>query len=206
MGVNDWDTPFNGIIDELKITNYDTTGTATITDPALPTPPEVSETDLVTPAPGPTKSANPAPTEASAGVTLNKTSASIEIGDILTLIATVTPEDAIEKGVTWSSDNESVATVDTNGKVTAVKAGTAKITAASKENAALFAVCTVTVKEKSLPDDGDKTLTDESQLGTYRSDLANKRVSVHDPSIVRDPDLCRPCHSVRHVKGIWCYF
>lgn len=209
LGVNNWDTPFNGIIDELKITSYDATGTAAVTDPKPPTPPVVSEGDLVTPKPSPTPSPTlkPSPTpiksETPAGVTLNKTSASMEIGDTLTLIATVSPEDAIEKGVTWSSDNESVATVDASGKVTAVKAGTAKITAASKENAALFAVCSVTVKEKSLPDDGDKILTDESQLGTYRSDLAYKRVGVHDPSVVRDPKTNRYYIFGSHCAWAW---
>ena len=137
------------------------------------------------------------------GVTLNRQTATIEEGGTLDLIATVSPEDAIEKGVTWSSDNESVATVDASGKVTAVKAGTAKITAASKENAALFAVCSVTVKEKSLPDDGDKILTDESQLGTYRSDLAYKRVGVHDPSVVRDPKTNRYYIFGSHCAWAW---
>lgn len=82
-------------------------------------------------------------------VTLNRQTATIEEDGTLNLIATVSPEDAIEKGVIWSSDNEEVATVDDTGKVTAVRVGTAKITAVSKENAAIFAVCTVTVKAKA---------------------------------------------------------
>ncbi len=136
-------------------------------------------------------------------VALNRQTATLEEGGTLTLVATVSPEEAIEKGVIWSSDNELAATVDSNGKVTAVKAGTAKITAASKENAAIFAVCTVTVKEKSLPDEEDKTLKDESQLGTYRSDLAYNRVSVHDPSVVRDPKTNRYYIFGSHCAWAW---
>ena len=68
-------------------------------------------------------------TVAVTGVTLNKTATTIEVGKDETLTATVSPDDATDKTVTWSSDNEEVATVDENGKVTAVKAGTATITA-----------------------------------------------------------------------------
>ena len=65
-------------------------------------------------------------------VTLNKQTASIEEGGTLNLTASVLPADAADKSVTWQSDNPSVAAVDENGKVTAVKAGTATITATSK--------------------------------------------------------------------------
>lgn len=64
------------------------------------------------------------------GITLDKDSATINVGDTepLTLTATVLPDDAADKTVTWSSDNTSVATVDANGKVTAIAEGTATIT------------------------------------------------------------------------------
>jgi len=62
-------------------------------------------------------------------ITLDKATLSLAIGETATLIATVRPDDATDKNVTWTSSNESVANVD-NGKVTAVKAGQAKITAA----------------------------------------------------------------------------
>ncbi|MGE5371616.1 MAG: Ig-like domain-containing protein [Solirubrobacterales bacterium] len=63
------------------------------------------------------------------GVTLNKTSLSLNgAGPGETLVATVTPANAANQNVTWSSSNTSVATVDNNGLVTPVGAGTATIT------------------------------------------------------------------------------
>lgn len=62
------------------------------------------------------------------GVTLDKSSLTLEVGGEATLTATVAPEDADDKTVTWSSDKESVATV-VGGKVTAVAEGEATITA-----------------------------------------------------------------------------
>ena len=58
------------------------------------------------------------------GVTLDKTSDTVTVGDSFTLTATVAPENATNKNVSWSSSDSTVATVDQSGKVTAVKAGT----------------------------------------------------------------------------------
>ena len=76
------------------------------------------------------------------GVTLNKTSATINEGDSLTLMATLEPSNATDKSITWTTSNSSVAAVK-NGVVTAVSKGTATITAASSNG--LKAVCKVTV-------------------------------------------------------------
>lgn len=77
------------------------------------------------------------------GVALDKTSAELQVGKTLTLTATVTPDNATDKTVTWTSNNDAVATVDTNGVVTAKAEGTATITATSGGKTA---TCTVTVK------------------------------------------------------------
>ena len=92
-------------------------------------------------------SANVAPILAT-GVSLDKTSASVKQGKTLTLTATVTPADAANKNVTWSSDDTSVATVS-NGVVTGVATGTAKITATTVDGN-YTASCMVTVTT-SLP-------------------------------------------------------
>ena len=60
-------------------------------------------------------------------VSLNKTSLTLDVGKSYTLTKTVSPSNAVTS-YTWSSSNTSVATVDSNGKVTAKKAGTATIT------------------------------------------------------------------------------
>lgn len=92
-------------------------------------------------------SANVAPVHAT-GVTLDKTSASVKQGKTITLTATVAPADAVNKNVTWSSNNASVATVN-NGVVTGVATGNAKITVTT-EDGSHTASCTVTVTT-SLP-------------------------------------------------------
>ncbi|PWM50677.1 MAG: hypothetical protein DBX39_02945, partial [Bacillota bacterium] len=74
-------------------------------------------------------------------VTLDKNKAELEVGGTLELKATVSPDNATDKTVTWSTSAEAVATVE-NGKVTAVAAGTATITAKAGEKSAS---CEVTV-------------------------------------------------------------
>lgn len=76
-------------------------------------------------------------------VTLNKSTLSLEVGKTGKLSATVLPNSATNKSVSWSSNNEAVATVSTNGTVTAHKAGTAVITARTANGKS--ASCTVTV-------------------------------------------------------------
>ncbi|OMF18858.1 hypothetical protein BK133_30310, partial [Paenibacillus sp. FSL H8-0548] len=80
-----------------------------------------------------------------AGVILDKTEVTLTEGEQASLIATAAPEDATNKAVTWSSDNENVATVDANGLLTAVKAGTANITVTTVDGG-LTATAAVTVE------------------------------------------------------------
>ena len=77
------------------------------------------------------------------GVALDKTSAELQVGKTLTLTATVTPDNATDKAVAWTSSNDAVATVDANGIVTAKAEGTATITATAGGKTV---TCTVTVK------------------------------------------------------------
>ena len=78
-------------------------------------------------------------------ITLDKTEVELEATQTTTLVATVLPELATNKSVTWSSSNESVATVDENGVVTAIAVGEATITATTTDGSNLSASCKVTV-------------------------------------------------------------
>ena len=78
-------------------------------------------------------------------VELNKTSVSLKTGETAQLTAVVTPDNAADKTVTWTSSDEKIATV-ADGKITAVAPGTATITATAGDKSA---TCTVTVAKEA---------------------------------------------------------
>ena len=82
-------------------------------------------------------------------VSLNKSEMTLTEGESETLAATVTPENAENKSIKWSSNNEAVATVDANGTVTDKSAGTPVITETSTNGKT--AGCTVKVEKKQIP-------------------------------------------------------
>ena len=90
------------------------------------------------------------PTVSVTSVTLDKTILTLDVGGSDTLTATVKPDNATNKAVTWSTSNKNVATVN-NGVVTAVGAGTATITAAASDGSGKTATCEVTVNGPVLP-------------------------------------------------------
>lgn len=95
-------------------------------------------------------------------LSLSETNLNMTVGDEpATLTATVEPTDATNPTVTWSPSNDSVVTV-ADGKVTAVAAGSATITAISVDDPDIKATCAVTVKEAGNPDPG----TDPEEPGT----------------------------------------
>ena len=81
-------------------------------------------------------------------VTLNKTSLALTEQETFQLSATVSPDNATDKTVTWSSSNTAIATVSDNGLVTAAAEGTTTITAKAGDKTA---TCTVTVSKKVIP-------------------------------------------------------
>lgn len=84
-------------------------------------------------------------------ITLNKTSLTLQPEQSETLTATVKPDNATDKSVSWSSDMKSVAIVDNNGKVTAIAAGTATITCEANDGSGVKATCAVTVSDPEPP-------------------------------------------------------
>ena len=83
------------------------------------------------------------------GVTLDMTSMELVVGEGKTLTATITPADATNQNVAWTSSDATVATVDDNGKVTAVKVGTATVTVTTQDGGKT-ATCRVTVKAATV--------------------------------------------------------
>ena len=112
-------------------------------------------------------------------VTLSQNVATLIEGNALDLTATVTPDYATDKTVTWSSSDEEVATVDEKGNITAVAPGTVTITATA---GAVKAICEVTVEATSyvftLQVEGKEYFTKTIKRGT---ELATEMVSVEQP-------------------------
>ena len=82
------------------------------------------------------------------GIQLSQTGAALTVGDTLTLTKTIYPSDATNQAVTWTSSAASVASVDSNGKITAKTAGSAVITCKSVSDNSVVGICNVTVKAK----------------------------------------------------------
>ena len=118
-------------------------------------------------------------------VSLNKTELALTVGDTQTLTATITPDDANNKNVSWSSDKPSVATVDENGKVTAVAVGTANITVKTVDGEKT-AVCAVTVTAKS--GGGGSTGGSSSGGGGGSSSSSKPSASTGKTETVTKPD------------------
>ena len=135
----------------------------TVTPKPTATPiPKPTEAPKPTAVPQPTKApqptatprptATPAPTAAPkpvkvSGITLSQTSLTMTLkGQTASLTATVTPDNAANKNITWSSSDSSIATVNASGTVTAIANGTADITATAADGSGVSAKCSVTVK------------------------------------------------------------
>ena len=104
------------------------------------------------------------------GVSLNKDSTSITVGDTETLTATVTPSDATDKSVTWNSSNTNVATVS-DGVVTAVAEGSATITVTTNDGG-FTDTCSVTVSGSDI-NYGDGELLFGSGSGRNRINVTS---------------------------------
>lgn len=115
---------------------------------------------------------------APSGVTLNKTELSLFVGASETLTATVAPEDASDKNVTWESDDDTIATVTPDGTVTAVGPGQTIITATTSDRNRT-ATCTVTVTQPVSSITLDKT---ELPLFAGNSDTLNATIAPDNAS------------------------
>ena len=142
-------------------------------------------------------------------ITLNKAETSISVGNSETLTATVAPENATLKALTWASSDEDVATVAPDGTVTAVKAGAATITATAADGSGKSAVCKVTVTGDTTPPAHEHRYGDWSRDGTNHwhectdADCPERSESIKDTEAhiyTDDADTtCNVCGYVRTV-------
>lgn len=100
------------------------------------------------------------------GITLDKTEGILNVGNTVTITATVAPEEATNPAVTWSSSDESVATVDETGKVTAVAVGNATITATSEDDSSVSAGYELTVRQKKAATTTKNNYSGSTSAGT----------------------------------------
>ena len=129
-------------------------------------------------------------------VTLDKTEGVLTVGNTVTVTATVTPDTATNASVTWSSSDEAIATVDSEGKITAVAPGTATITATSDSNPDASAAYAVTVQAKKVVTSTSTKTSSKSNSGntgsSSNSGAAAAAPSNPAPAPVPDPAPVQP--------------
>lgn len=129
-------------------------------------------------------------------VTLDKTEGVLTVGNTVTVTATVTPDTATNASVTWSSSDEAIATVDSEGKITAVAPGTATITATSDSNPDASAAYAVTVQAKKVVTSTSTKTSSKSNSGSTgrssNSGAAAAAPSNPAPAPVPDPTPVQP--------------
>ena len=129
-------------------------------------------------------------------VTLDKTEGVLTVGNTVTVTATVTPDTATNASVTWTSSDEAIATVDSEGKITAVAPGTATITATSDSNPDASAAYAVTVQAKKVVTSTSTKTSSKSNSGntgrSSNSGAAAAAPSNPAPAPVPDPAPVQP--------------
>ena len=129
-------------------------------------------------------------------ITLDKTEGVLTVGNTVTVTATVTPDTATNASVTWTSSDEAIATVDSEGKITAVAPGTATITATSDSNPDASAAYAVTVQAKKVVTSTSTKTSSKSNSGntgrSSNSGAAAAAPSNPAPAPAPDPAPVQP--------------
>lgn len=123
-------------------------------------------------------------------ITLDSNEGKLTVGNSHTIKATVTPEEvAAETTIEWSSSNEKVATVDENGKVTAIAAGEATITATAGEESANYEV---TVEQPKKVTTSNKTYKSSSSSNSSAAVTPSNPAPVAPAPAQPDPAPAQP--------------
>lgn len=121
-------------------------------------------------------------------IALSKTEGVLTVGNSVTVTATVTPDNATNTTINWTSSDEKVATVDSNGKVTAVAAGNATIKATSESDGDVSADYALTVnKAAAKPANRYNGTTSSAGAATTPSYTAQSAPSASTPTYVPEP-------------------
>jgi len=135
------------------------------------------------------------------GVTLDESAIVLERGNTATLEAQITPADANDKRVGWSTSDSTVASVSNQGVVTANKAGTATITATTRDGA-YTVTCTITVTDTNAPAlvDDYYQITTAAELKWFEREVNRYGARSANAVLCNDIDLSTVCSE---TLGTW---
>ena len=109
-----------------------------------------------------------------AELTLSKSSVSVQEGSSTSVSASIRPNDAKNKTISWSSANSSIASVSSEGKITGIKPGTTTITASTTDGSGLIQTCKVTVTKKPDPPKPQAPKNNTTTQGNGVPDVGDK--------------------------------
>lgn len=168
------------VFDDIQFVNVDTASLNIVNGYAVTEQPVVQPTPEPVPTPEPSPVPEPGAEETEVKVSaikLNKTTAAVKKGKTLQLKATVTPAEAKDKAVVWTSSNKKIATVDSKGKVKGIKYGKVTITATAKDGSGVKAACKLTVGYGIAYKLGKGTNNSKNPAAYY-----NEKVALKNPS------------------------
>lgn len=138
------------------------------------------------------------------GVSLNNTELTLKIGETAKLVATITPEDATNKNVTWESSDPSVVSVDAEGNIKALKEGTATITVTTEEGK-FTATAKITVKKAETVTNEVTNNKGNSNNGTTNNGntgSGNNNGGTTDSGNTENSGTTTPTETVVNVTGV----
>lgn len=117
-------------------------------------------------------------------VALNQSNKTVKLGDEFKLLATITPDEAKFKEVSWSSSNDNVATVDDEGNVKAVSVGSAIITVTTDDQSkTATCIVNVTDREPSISLDSENYTVLKGKYGIFNVNIENTDISDYEAKI-----------------------